>query len=73
VVGDGEAETVPLGTSWQINKFLNPIRDAAVPPIPNLNGYKINNPTCPILVGPWRVGSRGRRPCSHNTAQSWCG
>jgi xylulose-5-phosphate/fructose-6-phosphate phosphoketolase len=31
VVGDGEAETVPLGTSWHINKFLNPIRDAAVP------------------------------------------
>lgn len=45
VVGDGEAETGPLATSWHINKFLNPIRDGAVLPILNLNGYKINNPT----------------------------
>ena len=45
VVGDGEAETGPLSTSWHINKFLNPIRDGAVLPILNLNGYKINNPT----------------------------
>ena len=44
VVGDGEAETGPLATSWHINKFLNPIRDGAVLPILNLNGYKINNP-----------------------------
>src|SRR4026208_1806166 len=44
-VGDGEAETGPLATSWHINKFLNPIRDGAVLPILNLNGYKINNPT----------------------------
>jgi xylulose-5-phosphate/fructose-6-phosphate phosphoketolase len=45
VVGDGEAETGPLATSWHINKFINPIRDGAVLPILNLNGYKINNPT----------------------------
>jgi xylulose-5-phosphate/fructose-6-phosphate phosphoketolase len=45
VVGDGEAETGPLATSWHINKFLNPIRDGVVLPILNLNGYKINNPT----------------------------
>ena len=45
VVGDGEAETGPLATSWHINKFLGPIRDGAVLPILHLNGYKINNPT----------------------------
>jgi phosphoketolase len=45
VVGDGEAETGPLATSWHINKFLNPARDGAVLPVLNLNGYKINNPT----------------------------
>jgi xylulose-5-phosphate/fructose-6-phosphate phosphoketolase len=45
VVGDGEAETGALATSWHSNKFLNPIRDGAVLPILNLNGYKINNPT----------------------------
>jgi xylulose-5-phosphate/fructose-6-phosphate phosphoketolase len=45
VVGDGEAETGPLATSWHISKFLNPIRDGVVLPILNLNGYKINNPT----------------------------
>jgi xylulose-5-phosphate/fructose-6-phosphate phosphoketolase len=45
VVGDGEAETGPLATSWHIGKFLNPIRDGAVLPILSLNGYKINNPT----------------------------
>ena len=45
VVGDGEAETGPLATSWHITKFLNPIRDGAVLPILHLNGYKINNPT----------------------------
>jgi xylulose-5-phosphate/fructose-6-phosphate phosphoketolase len=45
VVGDGEAETGPLATAWHISKFLNPIRDGAVLPILNLNGYKINNPT----------------------------
>ena len=45
VVGDGEAETGPLATSWHINKFLNPVRDGAVLPILHLNGYKIANPT----------------------------
>src|SRR5438876_735827 len=45
VVGDGEAETGPLATSWHINKFLNPIRDGAVLAVLHLNGYKINNPT----------------------------
>ncbi len=45
VVGDGEAETGPLATAWHSNKFINPIRDGAVLPILNLNGYKIANPT----------------------------
>ncbi|RIL10002.1 MAG: phosphoketolase [Proteobacteria bacterium] len=44
VVGDGEAETGPLATSWHSNKFLNPARDGAVLPILHLNGYKIANP-----------------------------
>ena len=44
-VGDGEAETGPLATSWQCNKFLNPASDGAVLPILHLNGYKISNPT----------------------------
>jgi xylulose-5-phosphate/fructose-6-phosphate phosphoketolase len=52
-VGDGEAETGPLATSWHINKFLNPIGDGAVLPVLHLNGYKIANPPC------W-PGSRGR-------------
>jgi xylulose-5-phosphate/fructose-6-phosphate phosphoketolase len=45
VVGDGEAETGPLATSWHSNKFLNPAKDGAVLPILHLNGYKIGNPT----------------------------
>jgi xylulose-5-phosphate/fructose-6-phosphate phosphoketolase len=45
VVGDGEAETGPLATSWHSNKFLNPARDGAVLPILQLNGYKIAGPT----------------------------
>lgn len=45
IIGDGEAETGPLATSWQSNKFLNPITDGAVLPILHLNGYKISNPT----------------------------
>ena len=45
VVGDGEAETGPLATSWHSNKFLDPARDGAVLPILHLNGYKIANPT----------------------------
>jgi xylulose-5-phosphate/fructose-6-phosphate phosphoketolase len=45
IVGDGEAETGPLATSWHSNKFLNPAIDGAVLPILHLNGYKIANPT----------------------------
>jgi xylulose-5-phosphate/fructose-6-phosphate phosphoketolase len=45
VVGDGEAETGPLATSWHANKFLNPVTDGAVLPVLHLNGYKIANPT----------------------------
>ncbi|MDZ8086915.1 MAG: phosphoketolase family protein [Nostoc sp. DedQUE12b] len=45
VVGDGEAETGALATSWHSNKFLNPVHDGAVLPILHLNGYKIANPT----------------------------
>ena len=45
VVGDGEAETGPLATSWHSNKFLNPVHDGAVLPILHLNGYKIAGPT----------------------------
>jgi xylulose-5-phosphate/fructose-6-phosphate phosphoketolase len=45
VIGDGEAETGPLATSWHSNKFVNPARDGAVLPVLNLNGYKIANPT----------------------------
>ena len=45
VVGDGEAETGPLATSWHSNKFINPKTDGAVLPILHLNGYKISNPT----------------------------
>jgi xylulose-5-phosphate/fructose-6-phosphate phosphoketolase len=45
VVGDGEAETGPLATSWHSNKFLDPVRDGAVLPVLHLNGYKIANPT----------------------------
>ena len=44
-MGDGEAETGPLATAWQSNKFLNPVTDGAVLPIMHLNGYKISNPT----------------------------
>jgi xylulose-5-phosphate/fructose-6-phosphate phosphoketolase len=45
MVGDGEAETGPLATSWHSNKFLNPVHDGAVLPVLHLNGYKIANPT----------------------------
>ena len=45
VVGDGEAETGPLATSWHSNKFLNPVHDGAVLPILHLNGFKIAGPT----------------------------
>ena len=52
VVGDGEAETGPLATAWQSNKFLNPITDGAVLPILHLNGYKISNPTILARIEP---------------------
>ena len=45
IVGDGEAETGPLATSWNINKFINPRTDGTVLPILHLNGFKISNPT----------------------------
>jgi xylulose-5-phosphate/fructose-6-phosphate phosphoketolase len=52
VVGDGEAETGPLATSWHSNKFLNPITDGVVLPILHLNGYKIANPTVLARIEP---------------------
>jgi len=52
VVGDGEAETGPLATAWHSNKFINPIRDGAVLPVLNLNGYKIANPTVLARISP---------------------
>ncbi|MBM3201509.1 MAG: phosphoketolase family protein [Chlamydiae bacterium] len=51
VVGDGEAETGPLATSWHSNKFLNPVHDGAVLPILHLNGYKIAQPTLLSRIG----------------------
>ena len=60
VVGDGEAETGPLATAWHSNKFLNPVRDGAVLPILNLNGYKIANPDGPRAHQP-----RGARSAVH--------
>ncbi len=52
VVGDGEAETGPLATSWQSNKLLDPISDGAVLPILHLNGFKISNPTLLARIEP---------------------
>ncbi len=52
VVGDGEAETGPLATSWHGNKFLNPATDGVVLPILHLNGYKISNPTVLARITP---------------------
>ncbi len=51
VVGDGEAETGPMATSWHSNKFLNPRTDGTVLPILHLNGYKIANPTILARIG----------------------
>ncbi|MFJ6567793.1 phosphoketolase [Streptomyces sp. NPDC091292] len=51
VIGDGEAETGPLATSWHSNKFLDPVRDGAVLPVLHLNGYKIANPTVLARIG----------------------
>ena len=80
VVGDGEAETGPLATSWHSNKFLNPVHDGAVLPILHLNGYKIAGPTVLARIPARRTGSalprlrvravfrRGRRPDGHAPA-----
>ncbi len=57
VVGDGEAETGPLATSWHANKFLDPRRDGAVLPILHLNGYKIANPTVLSRIAPSELDS----------------
>jgi xylulose-5-phosphate/fructose-6-phosphate phosphoketolase len=57
VVGDGEAETGPLATSWHSNKFLNPVSDGAVLPILHLNGYKIANPTLLARISPEELES----------------
>ncbi|MBB3773370.1 xylulose-5-phosphate/fructose-6-phosphate phosphoketolase [Angulomicrobium tetraedrale] len=57
VVGDGEAETGPLATSWHGNKFLNPVGDGAVLPILHLNGYKIANPTVLARISPEELKS----------------
>ena len=57
VVGDGEAETAALATSWHSNKFLNPARDGAVLPILHLNGYKIANPTVLARLDPEELES----------------
>ena len=57
VVGDGEAETGPLATSWHSNKFLNPLSDGVVLPILHLNGYKIANPCVLARISHRRIGS----------------
>ena len=57
VVGDGEAETGPLATSWNSNKFINPKTDGVVLPILNLNGYKISNPTVFARMSNKQLGS----------------
>jgi xylulose-5-phosphate/fructose-6-phosphate phosphoketolase len=57
MIGDGEAETGPLATSWHSNKFLNPERDGAVLPILHLNGYKIANPTLLGRISPKQLES----------------
>ncbi len=56
VVGDGEAETGPLATSWHSNKFLDPVTDGTVLPILHLNGYKIANPTVLARIGDEELG-----------------
>jgi xylulose-5-phosphate/fructose-6-phosphate phosphoketolase len=82
VVGDGEAETGPLATAWHSNKFINPIRDGAVLPILNLNGYKIANPTIlarisheelEALVPRLRLHAvlRGGRRSRHHAPEAW--
>ncbi len=67
VVGDGEAETGPLATSWHANKFLNPVRDGAVLPVLHLNGYKIAGPTVLARIPKEELDALlrgyGYRPC----------
>ncbi len=65
VVGDGEAETGPLATSWHSNKFLNPVHDGAVLPILHLNGHKIAGPT--VLARLLPTAARRRRSCRATT------
>jgi xylulose-5-phosphate/fructose-6-phosphate phosphoketolase len=57
VIGDGEAETGALATSWHSNKFLDPVNDGAVLPILHLNGYKIANPTVLARIAPEELDS----------------
>src|SRR4051812_15833579 len=57
VVGDGEAETGPLATSWHSNKFLNPVTDGAVLPVLHLNGYKISSPSLLARIEPEELES----------------
>ena len=74
VIGDGEAETGPLATSWHSNKFLNPKTDGAVLPILHLNGYKISNPTILARISDdelssllWGYGWKPYLVCGSNT------
>jgi xylulose-5-phosphate/fructose-6-phosphate phosphoketolase len=66
VIGDGEAETGPLATSWHSNKFVNPVRDGAVIPILHLNGYKIAGPTVLARI-PKDELSKLLRGCGYRT------
>ena len=69
VVGDGEAETGPLATSWHLNKFNDPRTDGAVLPILHLNGYKIANPT--VLARISKEELTIRRRCTGKWPTSW--
>ena len=69
VIGDGEAETGPLATSWQSNKLLDPITDGAVLPILHLNGYKISNPTVLARIEPEEL-EQFLRGCGWNPSGS---
>ena len=61
VVGDGEAETGPLATSWHCHRFLDPARDGAVLPILHLNGCKIANPAVLARIAEDRTGRAAAR------------
>jgi len=72
VVGDGEAETGPLATSWHSNKFLNPAHDGAVLPILHLNGYKIASPSVLARISHEELDQLFRgRPASLTRTTSW--